>query len=61
MPTIFRLTLASIVVLAMGSAFALAVVELIHVARQVIPLIYLADAFLELLLIAWWAFSFVFT
>lgn len=52
---------ASIVVLAMGSAFALAIVEIIYVGKQVIPLIYLADAFAELLLIAWWAFSIVFT
>ena len=52
---------ASIVVLAMGSAFGLAVVEFIYVSRQVIPMIYLGDAFLELLIIAWWAFSFVFS
>jgi hypothetical protein len=52
---------ASIVVLAMGSAFALAIVEIIYVARQVIPMIYLADALAELLLIAWWAFSLVFS
>ena len=52
---------ASIVVLAMGSAFSLAVVEMVYVAKQVIPIIYLGDAFLELLLIAWWAFRFVFS
>ena len=52
---------ASLVVLAMGSAFVLAFVEIIYVAQQVIPLVYLGDAFLELLIIAWWAFSFVFS
>ena len=52
---------ASIIVLAMGSAFGLVVVEFIYVAKQVISPIYLGDAFLELLLIAWWAFSIVYS
>jgi hypothetical protein len=52
---------ASIIVLAMGSAFSLAVVELIYVAKRVISPVYLGDAFIELLLIAWWAFSIVFS
>jgi hypothetical protein len=43
--------------LAIGSSLALAVVEFIYVAQRVISPIYLADAFAELILIAWWAFD----
>ena len=44
----------SIVVLAIGSALSLAVVEFIYVAKRVISPVYLADAVIELILIAWW-------
>jgi hypothetical protein len=47
----------SLVVLAIGSALSLALVEFIYVAKRVISPIYLADAFVELVLIAWWAWS----
>jgi hypothetical protein len=49
----------SILILAIGSALSLALVEFIYVARRVISLIYLGDAFIELLLIAWWILSIV--
>jgi hypothetical protein len=44
----------SIILLAMGSALSLAVVEFLYVAKRVIARIYLADAVLELALIGWW-------
>jgi hypothetical protein len=44
----------SMVLLAVGSALSLALVEFIYVARRVISPIYLADAFIELILIGWW-------
>jgi hypothetical protein len=44
----------SMVLLAVGSALSLALVEFIYVARRVISPIYLADAFVELILIGWW-------
>jgi len=45
---------SSIVLLAIGSTLNLAVVEFIYVAKRVICPIYLADAVIELFLIAWW-------
>ena len=50
----------SIIILAIGSALGLAVVEFTYVAKRVISPIYLGDAFAELLLIAWWVLSIVF-
>ena len=47
----------SLIILAMGSALGLAVVEFIYVAKRVISPIYLGDAFLELILIGWWILS----
>jgi hypothetical protein len=44
----------SIIVLAIGSALSLVLVEFVYVARRVISPIYLGDAAVELLLIAWW-------
>ena len=45
---------SSIVLLAIGSALSLAVVEFVYVAKRVISPIYLADATIELALITWW-------
>jgi hypothetical protein len=45
---------SSIILLAIGSALSLAIVELVYVAKRVISPIYLADAIIELILIAWW-------
>ena len=42
-----------IVVLAIGSALSLAVIEFIYVGKRVISPIYLGDAIIELILIAW--------
>ena len=50
----------SIIVLALGSAISLAIVEFIYVAKRVISPIYLADAVAELVLIAWWGLSILF-
>ena len=50
----------SIIVLAIGSAFSLALVEFIYVAKQVISPIYLGDAVVELILIGWWLLSLAF-
>ena len=47
----------SIMVLAIGSALSLAMIEFVYVAKRVISPIYLGDAFLELILIAWWVVS----
>jgi hypothetical protein len=44
----------SIIILGIGSALGLALVEFVYVAGRVISPIYLGDAALELLLIAWW-------
>ena len=52
---------ASIVILAIGSALSLAIVEFIYVAKRVISPIYLADAIVELILIGWWVVSIVFS
>jgi hypothetical protein len=50
----------SLIILAIGSALSLAVIEFAYVAKRVISPIYLGDAFLELILIAWWIVSIVF-
>lgn len=51
----------SIIVLAIGSAISLAIVEFIYVAKRVISPIYLGDAVAELILIAWWVLSIAFS
>lgn len=45
---------AEVVVLAVGSALGLALIDINYVARRVIPPIYLCDALLELVLAAGW-------
>lgn len=50
----------SIIVLAIGSALSLALVEFIYVAKRVISPIYLGDAVVELILIGWWLLSLAF-
>jgi hypothetical protein len=50
-----------IIVLAIGSAIGLAIVEFIYVAKRVISPIYLGDAAAELALVAWWGLSILFT
>jgi hypothetical protein len=49
-----------VILLAIGSGLGLALVEFVYVARRVISRIYLGDAFVELILIAWWGISIVF-
>jgi hypothetical protein len=46
-----------ILVLAVGSAAALTAIDVIYVAKRVIAPIYLADAVLEIALIAWWSIA----
>jgi hypothetical protein len=46
-----------VILLAVGSAISLTLVEFIYVAKRVISPIYLGDAFVELILIAWWIVS----
>jgi hypothetical protein len=50
----------SIIVLAIGSSISLALVEFIYVAKRVISPIYLGDAVVELILVAWWGLSIAF-
>lgn len=50
----------SLIILAIGSALSLAIVEFIYVAKRVISPIYLGDALVELILIGWWILSIVF-
>ncbi|HEY3476112.1 MAG TPA: hypothetical protein VGK56_15975 [Anaerolineales bacterium] len=50
----------SIMLLAIGSAFSLALVEFVYVAKRVISPIYLGDAVIELILIGWWLISILF-
>ena len=57
--TLVMVVLTSLIILAMGSALSLAVVEFIYVAKRVISPIYLADAIAELTLIGWWVVSIV--
>jgi hypothetical protein len=47
----------SSMILGIGSALSLAMIEFVYVAKRVISPIYLGDAFLELILIAWWVVS----
>ena len=47
----------SMIVLAIGSALSLALVDVTYVAKKVISPIYLADAIAELILIGWWVVS----
>ena len=51
----------SIIALAIGSALILTMVEFVYVAKRVISPIYLADAAVEMILIAWWILSLVFS
>lgn len=44
-----------VILLAIGSALGLALVEIIYVTKRVISPIYLADAFVEFILMIWWA------
>ncbi len=46
----------STILLAVGSAIVLTGVDVIYVTKRIIAPIYLLDAFVELLLIAWWLF-----
>jgi hypothetical protein len=48
---------ASIIILAIGSALSLALVEFVYVAKRVISPIYLGDALVELIIIGWWTLS----
>jgi hypothetical protein len=50
----------SLIILAIGSALGLALVEFVYVAKRVISPIYLGDAVIELILIAWWVISLLF-
>ena len=50
-----------VIILAIGSALGLVIVEIIYVAKRVISPIYLGDAFVELILIAWWGYSLLFS
>jgi hypothetical protein len=45
---------SAIIVLALGSALGLSIIEFIYVAKRVISPVYLGDAILELILIGWW-------
>src|ERR1041385_8337352 len=47
----------AIIILGIGSALSLAIVEFVYVAKKVISPIYLGDAILELILIGWWIFG----
>jgi len=49
----------STILLAVGSAVVLTGVDIIYVTKRIIAPIYLLDAFVELLLIAWWLFVIV--
>jgi energy-converting hydrogenase Eha subunit E len=45
----------ALVLIAVGSAAALLIIELVYVAKRTISRIYLLDAAIEAVLIAWWA------
>lgn len=47
----------STILLAVGSAVVLTGIDVIYVTKRIIAPIYLLDAFVELLLIAWWLFA----
>ncbi len=44
----------AVIVLAIGSAFSLTIIEFVYVAKRVISSVYLGDAIIELIFIAWW-------
>lgn len=46
---------APVILLAIGSALSLALVDFIYVLKRIISPVYLGDALAELMLIAWWA------
>ena len=46
-----------VILLALGSALSLTLVEFIYVIKRVISPIYLADAFAEILLMSWWVLA----
>jgi hypothetical protein len=50
----------AVIVLGIGSALSLAIVEFVYVAKRVISPIYLGDAVIELILIAWWVLEIAF-
>jgi hypothetical protein len=50
----------SLILLAIGSALGLAIIEFVYVAKRVISPIYLGDAFAELILIGWWLIDIIF-
>lgn len=52
-----RQLVPALVVIAMASAAALVLIELVYVRRRVISPIYLADALVELGFIGWWVAS----
>jgi hypothetical protein len=49
----------SIIMLAVGSALSLVIVEFVYVTKRVISPVYLADAVIELIFIGWWILSIV--
>lgn len=48
-----------VIFLAIGAAASLALVEIIYVTKRVISIVYLGDALVEIILIAWWAIAFL--
>ena len=52
-----RRVTAEVALLAVGAALALAGIDVVFVAREVIRPIYLADAAVEILLTAWWGIA----
>jgi hypothetical protein len=46
-----------VIALAIGAAASLILVEIVYVVKRVISPIYLGDALVELILIAWWVIS----
>ena len=48
---------APVILLAIGAAASLMIIEIVYVLKRVISPIYLGDAAAELILIAWWAIS----
>lgn len=46
-----------VIFLAISAAASLAIIEFVYVAKRVISPVYLGDAFVELVLIAWWVVS----
>jgi hypothetical protein len=46
-----------VVALAIGAAATLVIIEIVYVTKRIISPIYLGDAVVELILIAWWAIA----